>query len=422
MPDKRVIFCSYEADVAAGWGRKVRDTLEEHSALFGVSISQKSKAANRWEIAGRRGRMAAVGMGGPITGKSADIAIIDDPIKNAEEAASPTIRERHKKWFGTTLGTRLSKDGVIILIQTRWHEDDLAGHVHAVEKSGGPAWYRIVIPAIAVDPVDMPAGAADYFGADPLGRQPGEALCPELHPIEKLLGHRKELGDTGFWALYQQYPFSPSGGVFKVDRWPYWTPQRSPLEFSDATGRFEYRSDANWKFERIISSWDFTYGSRTGRSWCVGQVWGKRGPEFWLLYQVRDKFDINGMIAAVGEMDELFPQTTARLIEGKAAGPHIIRTLRRKLTGVIAVSVQSSKTARANAVAPLVAGQTVFIPDPELFTWVRDFQAECAAFPIGATDDQVDAMSQALTYLAGNQYKAHDSKPAAFQNRRRRRK
>lgn len=415
FPDLRVIFCSYEAENAEAWGRKVRDTLIDHQALFGVEVSQASRAVNRWHIAGRRGYMVSAGVGGPINGKAADVAVIDDPIKNREEAASPTIREKHKKWFSNVLGTRLSKDGVTIIIMTRWVEDDLAGWAWDMATEGGIPCERIVIPALAVDPADMPDGAAEYFGPDPLGRAPGEALCPDLHPRDKLLQHKRELGDTDWWGLYQQYPFSPRGGTFKGGAFHFWTADTCPME-PDEEGVWHYRQGYR-KFDKLVQSWDFTYGSMTGRSWCVGQVWGRVGPDYWLLFQHREKLTFDEMLTAVEQMTERFPGALGKLIEAKAAGPHVIRTLRRSISGILAINPQGCKRARAEAVSPLVRAGNVWIPHPKLLDpwvtrrWVPGFITEISAFPMAPTDDQVDTMSQALSHLSGAVFKSHKKKP-----------
>lgn len=141
FPDTRIILASYEADFAASWGRKARDLLEEHGpSLFGVRVSGKSSAANRWDIEGHEGGMVTAGVNGPITGKGADIAIIDDPVKNDQEAMSETYRTRAWEWYKSTFRTRLQRDGAIILIMTRWHQDDLAGKLLQAQKEGGEKW------------------------------------------------------------------------------------------------------------------------------------------------------------------------------------------------------------------------------------------------------------------------------------------
>lgn len=138
FPDHRVIMASYEADFAMSWGRKVRDILEEKGEpYFGIRVRKISSAADRWDIEGRAGGMQSVGVGGPLTGKGANILIIDDPVKNAAEANSQVYRDKTWDWYTSTAYTRLEPGGSIILVQTRWHEDDLAGRILQKAKETG---------------------------------------------------------------------------------------------------------------------------------------------------------------------------------------------------------------------------------------------------------------------------------------------
>jgi len=129
-PHNRIILASYEADFAAGWGRKARDLLEEHGpSLFGLKVSPDSSAASRWDLFNFDGGMNTAGVRGPITGKGGSVLIIDDPVKNDQEAMSPTYRESTWDWYRATFSTRVQNDGAIVLVMTRWHEDDLAGRL-----------------------------------------------------------------------------------------------------------------------------------------------------------------------------------------------------------------------------------------------------------------------------------------------------
>ncbi len=150
FPDRRIILTSYEAEFAKEWGRKVRDILQEHGqSYFGVSVRPDTSAANRWNLTGRAGGMVTSGVGGPITGKGADLLIIDDPVKNAEEADSETYRNRAWEWYTSTAYTRLEPGGALILIQTRWHEDDLAGRILEAMEGGGEQWHVLSLPALS---------------------------------------------------------------------------------------------------------------------------------------------------------------------------------------------------------------------------------------------------------------------------------
>ena len=198
-PEHRVILASYEADFASSWGRKARDVVEELGPHFGVVVNDASSAANRWDIKDQEGGMVTAGAGGPITGRGADLFIIDDPIKNAEDAMSPTIRAKIWDWYLSTAYTRLEPEAVMVIIQTRWHSDDLAGKLLQHEPG---LWHWLNLPALCT-------------GDDLLGRARGEALWPERYSAEALAGIRGTIGARWFEALYQQKPLTEQGNMFK---------------------------------------------------------------------------------------------------------------------------------------------------------------------------------------------------------------
>jgi predicted phage terminase large subunit-like protein len=206
FPDKRLLLCSYEASFAASWSRKVRDSLIDAVGLgvFSEGPRDDLGAANQWETPSGGGMISA-GVGGSITGRGANGLIIDDPVKNAEEANSPTYREKTWEWYTTTAYTRLEPNGFVVLVQTRWHVDDLAGRILSPDYQSQQdidAWRVINLPAFAEE-------------GDPLGREPGEALWSERYPKDVLEQSRRVLGAYGFNALYQQSPTLREGGMFK---------------------------------------------------------------------------------------------------------------------------------------------------------------------------------------------------------------
>lgn len=215
-PERRVILASYEADFASSWGRKARDLLEEHGDLFGVKVSKRSSAANRWDIEGHDGGMVTAGVGGPITGKGASLMIVDDPIKGDEEARSARHRQKQWEWWQSVATTRMRPGGLIVVVQTRWHRDDLTGRIQDQARTNGQRWLTVKLPALAED-------------NDPLGRAPGEALWPEVYSRE-FLERSKATRTTYYWrALYQQdpqaeggteWPESYFGPEIWFDEWP----------------------------------------------------------------------------------------------------------------------------------------------------------------------------------------------------------
>ena len=192
-PDHRVILTGYEADFASQWGRKARDLLERFGWVFGVRVSKRSSATHRWDLQGREGGMTTAGVGGSITGKGANLLIVDDPIKNDEEARSSSHRHKQWDWWQSTAGTRLRPGALMVVCQTRWHRDDLAGRILREAKTNGQRWREVKLPAFAEE-------------NDPLGRQPGEALWPEVFTPEILERFRSSRTHYFWRALYQQDP------------------------------------------------------------------------------------------------------------------------------------------------------------------------------------------------------------------------
>ncbi|WP_307839606.1 terminase large subunit domain-containing protein [Streptomyces sp. MBT49] len=200
-PDRRVMIASYSSDLADDHGRWIRDAIDTWGDQLGIHLNRGSKAANRFDIAGHEGGLVAAGIGGGLTGKGATIALVDDPVKDMADADSPTMRKRAWEWWQSVLQTRLEPGGAICVIQTRWHEDDLAGRIIADAEDN--EWTVIDLPALA-DRDD-----------DPLGRQVGEALWPERFNESHHAKTRKRVGERVWASLYQQKPKPPEGGVWQ---------------------------------------------------------------------------------------------------------------------------------------------------------------------------------------------------------------
>ncbi|MFF1444126.1 terminase large subunit domain-containing protein [Streptomyces sp. NPDC058295] len=220
-PDHRVMIASYSADLADDHGRWIRDAINTYGPAIGLSLHAGSKAANRFDLAnpetGERleGGLVTAGVGGGLTGKGAHLAVVDDPIKDAADAESPTMRKRLWDWWTSVLNTRIEPGGSIIVIQTRWHEDDLAGRILAGEDASD--WTILDLPAIC-DSED-----------DPLEREIGRPLWPLRYGIKALEKIRRAVGERVWWSLYQQKPRPLEGGVWK---WPWITDNRiTPMAF-----------------------------------------------------------------------------------------------------------------------------------------------------------------------------------------------
>ena len=220
-PDWRILLISYAGGFARTWGRKARAILRENGTHFGVEISSESSAADSWEIKGRLGGMATAGIGGEATGKGCQIEIIDDPVKNAEEANSSVIREKNWETFVSTHYTRLEPGGGLVVIQTPWHEEDLQGKIQKHAKITGEQWRIVHMPALSDGPE-----------LDPLGRAEGEPLWPDRYDRAALDQIKAVQGSYWFSALYQCRPQPADGGCFKRSWFRYWTAEQNGDLFS----------------------------------------------------------------------------------------------------------------------------------------------------------------------------------------------
>lgn len=355
-PDRQVIACTYAQELADDFGRKVRNQLRDplHQAIFpDCGLREDSKSARRFHTQ-QGGVYMAVGAGGPITGRGAHVLLIDDPIKGSEEADSETHRRKLKDWYASVAYTRLMPGGAVVVIQTRWHEDDLAGWL--LREHAHDGWEVLSLPALSED--ERP-------------------LWPEAFSLERLQAIKRAVGSRVWEALYQQRPSPADGGLLKRSWWKYY--RQAPAQFDE-----------------MVLSWDCAFKDSKASDFVVGQVWGRVGADKYLLDQVRDRMDFPTTVQAVRSLAAKWPQARAKLVEDKANGPAVIATLKREIAGLIAVEPSGSKEARASAVSPDIEAGNVWLPDPSVAPWVHDFVEECAAFPNAAHDDQVDAMSQAL--------------------------
>jgi predicted phage terminase large subunit-like protein len=365
FPDHRVILTSYEADFAAQWGRKARDLLEEWGQpVFGVNVRHDSNAANRWELDGHEnGGMQTSGAGGAITGKGANIFIIDDPIKNMEEAESPRIREKIWDWYTSTAYTRLEPEAAMLGIMTRWHDDDLAGRIITQEHD---EWTVINLPALALDD-------------DPIGRKPGEALWPERYPRDVLLGIRDTVGSKVWNALYMGDPVPEGGEIFRSEWWRYYDHEPEP--------------------DYIVQSWDTAFKRGQDNDYSVCTTWGVLPRDYYLLDLWHGKVEYPELRRTALQLYEKWRPSKV-LIEDKASGQSLIQELRRSTPiPLIPIKVDKDKTARAHAATPLIESGMVHLP--KRAAWTTELIRECAQFPNGAHDDIVDSITQFLNHMRG---------------------
>jgi len=381
-PDKRVIATAYSDGLATKFGRLNRNKFGEFSYLFNEQLSDSNSATKDWGVEGKSGGMIATGIGGSITGQGADLMIIDDPIKNAEEASSSVMREKIWDEWESTLSTRLHKGASLIVIMTRWHEDDLIGRLL---KKSPRKWIRLRLPAIAEDEDDL------------LGRDEGEALCPELGYDEEWAVEKKlEVGSRTWASLFQQRPTPAGGAIFKREWIKYYVRDKEmhrEHSFSDDVAIMPRMWD------KQAQSWDCTFKETNTSDYVVGQVWAKKQANFFLMDQTHKRMGFSDTMKAVRAMTDKWPATKAKYIEDKANGSAVIEMLQNEISGIIPVEPEGGKEARANAVSPLFEAGNVYLPHPIMAPWVDDFVEELVGFPNATHDDRVDSCTQALNQL-----------------------
>jgi len=370
-PSKRVIEVSYGDDLAQRFGRRNKEKILEYGKdLFNIELSKTSDTD--FEIKGYKGSMISKGIMAGLTGNPAELIIIDDPIKNRQEAESETYRNRIWEEFLNSIYTRLSANGIIIVIQTRWHEDDLAGRLLQY------------MPGKCLE-INIPLEAEEN---DILGRQVGDSLFPEIGKDNIWLKDFKAVyatqeGSRSWNALMQGRPTAQEGNMIKRSWW----------QFYDKYPTY---------YDEMLQSWDCTFKDSDGTDFVAGQVWGRIGANYYLIDRVKERMDIVRTMEAIIQMTVKYPKTRLKLIEDKANGPAVIRMLRNKIHGIIPILPLGSKVARASAVSPAIESGNVYLPSFELAPWINDYIEELSAFPNGVHDDDVDATTQALNRLIYN--------------------
>lgn len=404
-PTWDIMLTSYSRNLATSWGRQIRRWVTEGGLGDHLQIAPDAGAVENWETSDG-GKIAARSVGSDLTGFGAKVLVIDDPHKNFAEAHSEESRKRIWNWWLSDVQTRLQPPSLVIVIMTRWHEDDLVGRLLSAEFEGDPAdWEVIRLPAIAEK-------------ADVLGREEGDPLYSPLIEetrAEALLRWeqvKRGVGTYSWSALYQQRPAPVEGAIFSTEWWRYWT--RDPALASylpdgtpDPNGKvvlFNPETEAGGQW---LDSWDATFKGTASSDYVVGQRWVKLGANRYLIAQQRERWTFTETLAAMEAWGKAESERGTgrlvhkRVVEDKANGPAILDTLKSKIAGLKAINPTTSKEARARAVTPEIESGNVLLPNPAEpgNEWVADFISEVRNFPNDAHDDQVDALSQALREL-----------------------
>jgi predicted phage terminase large subunit-like protein len=387
-PELRVVTASYSQSLANRNGRAIRNTVAAHPEL-GLAIAPDNGSVSDWTLEGHDGGVLSVGIGAGVTGRPADVMVIDDPIKDRKEADSETFRDSRWDWWTDAASTRLAPGAPVVVILTRWHEDDFAGRLLAAED--GDIWTVLNIPAEADH-------RPEKGETDVLGRQPGEFMQSartkkngQPRSVREWLAIKRRSGARTWASLYQGRPAPATGDILHREWWQYYD---TPLHVERPDG-----SCVLTHFDELILSWDMAFKDTAASDYVVGQVWLRRGVDAYLLDQIRGRMDFVETCRKVRAQSAKWPQAVLKLVEDKANGTAVISQLSRTVGGIVPEEPVGGKEARAYAVTPVIEAGNVYLPAVELAPWVDDFVEECASFPAGKNDDQVDAMTQAVNRL-----------------------
>jgi predicted phage terminase large subunit-like protein len=367
FPNKKIIQCSNTGELAVGFGRKVRnlvDTETYHEVFPELSLSTDSKAAGRWNTS-KGGDYFAIGVGGTVTGKGADVLIIDDPHSEQEAAmaaTNPDVYDKVYEWYTSGPRQRLQPGGAIIMVMTRWAQRDLTGQVlKSAAQRAGEEWEVIEFPAI------LPSG---------------NPLWPQFWSIEELTALKEELPNSKWQAQYQQNPVGNESAIVKRDWWQWWEEDRPP------------------ECEYILQTWDTAFEKHQRADYSAGTTWGvfthrkDNTKNIILLNTYKKRVEwVELKKDVLQEYREYEPD--GLLIEKKATGAPLIYELRAMGIPVqeYTPSKGQDKIARLNSVSDIIASGKVWVPRTR---WAEELVDEIAAFPSGEHDDLVDATTLAL--------------------------
>lgn len=405
-PQDPLIYTSYGADLAVNSARFVRDYGVRYSGQLRYRLRADATKVGEW-LTTEGGGLKATGIRGGLSGFPAAGLVLDDPHKNWQEAHSRANQEEVWSLFNAVLRLRLRMGGWIIVLHTRWAENDITGRIEESAASTGEEWRHVVLPMIAEDD-------------DVLGRSPGEVLEPSRFDLASALARARSLGSYLSAALEQQRPAPPEGGILKR---AWWLIEETMPE----------------RFDDIITSWDMKMKdvARRGDS-VAGQVWGRVGNHYWMLDGMHGQWSQLQTKLAVALMQVRWPQVSRHYLENTGNGPEVMRDLRagdppkpalgypgftlddatagvlgildderepvealmrRGMTGLLPNTPKGDKWVRVVAVSGIIEGGNCHVRDTEEGRFLIE---QASAFPQGSADDAVDAMSQGLAILSGS--------------------
>lgn len=389
FPEKRIIITSYSADLAKHWSRQIKDLIKIYGKKArGIKLNPANAAVAGFTLKDHTGGVQAVGINGALTGKGADLIILDDPVKNDREANSSKMREKLWEWYKATLYTRLEPGGSIILIMTRWHEDDLCGRIMKQKENecenndndnnnnedsdngdNTNQWEIIILPAIA-------------NARCPLGRKKGEALWAERFNIKKLKELRRTLGEYWFDSLYQQSPYPLAGGIFKVQEFKYFKFNGKDIEVHNSIIPHK---------ENIFIAVDLAASTKESADYTVLMAFAVDSTQnIYILDILRSHFDTLNHLDIIRDLFHQW-QPLVVGIESVQYQSAIVRAAAADGIPVKALKPNKDKISRALPMQAKLQSGLVFLP--QYAHWSEDFKSELAAFPNGKHDDQVDCFA-----------------------------
>ncbi len=394
FPDHNVFLVTYQNQFAEQWGKRIRELLLEYGEkFFGIKLNPKDASAKSLRIQNYGGTLYCVGSAGALTGRGANLIIVDDPIKNDKEAMSQHQRENLWHWFKATLYTRLEPNGILALVMTRWNEDDLVGRIlnsydfdlvttpdisNLNSRGKEDLWLLLKLPAIATE-------------CDVLGRKAGEPLWKERFDLNALTERQKVLGDFWFSALYQQDPKPTTGRIFRREKFRY---------FVERSNHFELVASEKGTFQREFIPFDdcttfavvdLAIKSNQQSDYTVAIVFAvSKDKKIFVRDVVREKFDSADHLEF---LESLFFRSKPRLIgvESVQYQASLVQRARRLGLPIKELRADRDKISRSLPIASMVDAGTVFFRRDA--HWLEAFETELVEFPNGKHDDQVDAFA-----------------------------
>jgi len=408
-PSLRWLYSSYAQSLSIRDSIKMRRLIESpwYQARWGHVFQLTSDQNQKMKFENdKTGYRMSTSVGGSNTGEGGDVLVCDDG-HNVEERESDVMREGVIDWWSNVMSTRINdpKKRRRIVVMQRVHEYDLAGHL--LEQGG---WTHLNLPAEYEGGKCIVSGCVFHWDKDPRTVE-GEPLWPARYGKVEIAQLKKDLKEFGAAAQLQQRPAPAEGGILKRHWWKYWCypgqeeslpPVR--VKMLDGTIKDVMPVPLPYAFDKLAQSWDMAFKDLATSSYVVGQQWGKKGPDAYLVDQVRAQMDFTATLESVRAFNKTHKLPSEKVVEDKANGPAILSVLQKEIAGMRGHGVHGDKQARASAYAHLPAAGNCYLPHPSIAPWVEEFINECATFPNSTYDDQVDTWSQAMDVL----YKEED--------------